>query len=207
MAPRHERMLEATRRNVSRLKDLIDDLLALSKAENRNTDLESVDVIGVVRDAVTDVRMTASRRGITIEVGVPNQPMLVLADRAMLHRAFLNVLSNAVKFSTDGSTIEVAVTRNLQQVVIAVADHGIGIPAAELDRLGTRFFRASNAVTNEIAGTGLGLRIVQTIVDKHGGDVLIESQERSGTTVTLRLRLQSDGRPQPPAKPHIAAVR
>jgi signal transduction histidine kinase len=207
MAPRHERMLEATRRNVSRLKDLIDDLLALSKAETRNTDLESVDVVAVVRDAVTDVRMTASRRGITIAVSVPDQPMLVLADRAMLHRAFLNVLSNAVKFSTDGSTIEVAVTRSLQQVVVAVADHGIGIPAAELDRLGTRFFRASNAVTNEIAGTGLGLRIVQTIVDKHGGDVLIESQEKSGTTVTLRLRLQSDGRPQPPVKPHIAAVR
>jgi len=63
-------------------------------------------------------------------------------------------------------------------------------PAAELDRLGTRFFRASNAVTNEIAGTGLGVRIVQTIVDKHGGRVVISSDEGGGTTVTVRLPAQ-----------------
>ena len=207
MAPRHERMLEATRRNVSRLKDLIDDLLALSKAESLRSELEPVDVTTILRDAVTDVRMTASRRGISIRVQAPDEELTVLADRAMLHRALLNVLSNAVKFSRDKDSIEVSVGHEGNHAVVAVRDHGIGIPAAEIDRLGTRFFRASNAVTNEIAGTGLGLRIVQTIVDKHGGDVLIESTEREGTTVAVRLRLLEESRAERPAKPHIAAVR
>ncbi len=189
LAPRHDRMLDATRRNVHRLRALIDDLLALSKAENASTSLEASDVVGVVRDAVTDVRITAARRDIRVEVTVHEEPLSVMSDRAMLHRAFLNVLTNAVKFSDDGGLVEVAVARLDGDVEVAVRDHGIGIPAAEIDRLGTRFFRASNAVTNEIAGTGLGLRIVQTIIDTHAGDVRIESQEGDGTTVLIHLPL------------------
>lgn len=202
MTPRHERMLEATRRNVTRLKALIDDLLALSKAESRDTDLEAADLGGIVRDAVTDVRITAARRGIRLDVRTPEQPVLVLADRAMLGRALLNLLTNAVKFSHDDGQVEVSVTTLQRQVLVTVTDHGIGIPATELDRLGTRFFRASNAVTNEIAGTGLGLRIVQTIVDKHAGDVRIESREGEGTTVVVRLMLHGD--PAAPSPERVA---
>jgi signal transduction histidine kinase len=192
MSPRHARILEASRRNVARLKSLIDDLLTLSRAETRHTDLESADLVPLVRDAVTDVRITAAGRGITVAVDAPKHPVLVLADRAMLGRALLNVLSNAVKFSLDDTTVEVEVATAAQHVVVRVRDHGIGIPEAELERLGTRFFRASNAVTNEIAGTGLGIRIVQTIVDKHAGELRFESQEGRGTTVTLRLPLLGD---------------
>jgi len=199
MHPRHERMLVATRRNVSRLRALIDDLLTLSKAENRSTDLEAVDVSQVLRDAVTDVRITAAGRGIELAVTAPERPMPVLADRAMLHRAFLNVLSNAVKFSHDGGHVEVVVASEAGLVSVTITDHGIGIPAAEVERLGTRFFRASNAVTNEIAGTGLGIRIVQTIVDKHAGDVRIESTEQDGTSVVIRLRLHAED-PSPLAR-------
>ncbi|CAN5585306.1 hypothetical protein BH11ACT8_BH11ACT8_35510 [soil metagenome] len=190
--PRHDRMLEATRRNVTRLRALIDDLLALSKAEQRSAELEPSDVVEMVMEAVTDVRMTASRRGISVDVAAPDEPMLVVSDRAMLYRAFLNVLTNAVKFSHDDGSVEVGVKRVLNRVEISIRDHGIGIPKAELDRLGTRFFRASNAMTNEIAGTGLGLRIVQTIIDKHAGDVIIESAEGEGTTVFIRLRLHGE---------------
>ncbi|MCR6031658.1 hypothetical protein GGQ22_09385 [Nocardioides sp. zg-579] len=199
MAPRHERMLVATRRNVGRLRALIDDLLMLSKAENRGTDLEQVDLDQVVRDAATDVRIAAARRGIAVTVTAPGRPLPVLGDRAMLNRALLNVLSNAVKFSRDGAPVEVEITEATGQVRVAVRDHGIGIPAGELDRLGTRFFRATNAVRDEIAGTGLGVRIVQTIIDKHSGQVLIDSEEGVGTTVTLSLPLLGD--PVPPATP------
>ncbi len=205
LTPRHDRMLDATRRNVTRLKLLIDDLLTLSRAEARGTDLERVDLESLVRDAVTDVRIAGARRGIRIDVSSPGEPLLVLADRVMLHRAFLNVLSNAVKFSRDGGSIEVTLTRDRQQVEVAIRDHGIGIPAGELDRLGSRFFRASNAVINEIAGTGLGVRIVQTIIDKHAGDLVIDSLEGKGTTVSVRLRLQGGERPPAPETPRVTA--
>ena len=189
MDPRHDRMLEATRRNVARLRALIDDLLALSKAENRPSEMEASDVTELVTEAVTDVRITAARRGITVEVEAADEPLPVVCDRPMLYRAFTNLLTNAVKFSHPEGTVSVTVAAVEDRVEIAVRDHGIGIPAAEIDRLGTRFFRASNAMSNEIAGTGLGLRIVQTIIDKHAGDVVIESAEGEGTTVFVRLRL------------------
>jgi len=192
MSPRHERILEASRRNVARLKALIDDLLTLSKAETRHTDLEAADLASLVRDAVTDVRITAAGRGISVGFSMPEDPVPVLADRAMLGRAMLNVLSNAVKFSLDGGRVEVELVVAARHVVVRVRDHGIGIPAGELERLGTRFFRASNAVTNEIAGTGLGIRIVQTIVDKHAGEMRIDSEEGRGTTVSVRLPLLGD---------------
>ncbi|WP_345458545.1 sensor histidine kinase [Nocardioides marinquilinus] len=186
---RHDRMLEATRRNVVRLRHLIDDLLALSTAESRPAEAEPVDVVEMIAGAVTDVRMTAARRGIAVELLAPDGAVRVVGARAPLHRAFANLLSNAVKFSHDGGTVEVGVVRARGHVELTVRDRGIGIPADELDRLGTRFFRASNARSNEIAGTGLGLRIVQTIIDHHHGDVVIESAEGEGTTVVVRLRL------------------
>lgn len=198
LQPRHEKMLEATRRNVTRLKQLIDDLLALSRAEGRGTDMEPVDLALLVREAVTDVRITAARRGIHLHVDTPDDVVPVLADRAMLHRALCNVLTNAVKFSHEHGSVEVALHTSGAIAEVSVADHGIGIPAAESDRLGTRFFRASNAVRNEIAGTGLGLRIMQTIIDKHDGDVVIDSTEGAGTTVTVRLTLHPDAVPAPP---------
>ena len=190
MSPRHQKMMEATRRNVARLRLLIDDLLTLSKAENRDTDLEAVDLGAVVRDVVTDVRNTGARRGIRIETALPEEHPMVLGDRVMLHRALLNIVSNAVKFSRDGGVVRVEITRQDPHLRIVVRDHGIGIPRAEIDRLGTRFFRASNAVRNEIAGTGLGVRIVQTIVDKHAGELVITSEEGAGTTVTVLLLCQ-----------------
>jgi two-component system, OmpR family, sensor kinase len=191
MQPRHERMLDATRRNVARLKMLIDDLLTLQRAEGSNQQMEPVDLAALVRDVVMDVKITAARRSIRIGVKAPQAEVMVLADRAMLHRAFLNVVSNAVKFSHDDGIVDVAITSGRGQVEIAVTDRGIGIPSGEIERLGTRFFRASNAVTNEIAGTGLGVRIMQTIVDRHAGAVVIDSEEGVGTTVTVRLPVQA----------------
>lgn len=199
LEPRHDRMLDATRRNVARLKMLIDDLLTLQRAEGSSQQMEPVDLSALVRDVVTDVKITAARRGIRIGVKCPDLPVPVLADRAMLHRAFLNVVTNAVKFSQDDGVVDVAITMHRGQVEVAVTDRGIGIPAGELDRLGTRFFRASNAVTNEIAGTGLGVRITQTIVDRHGGAVLFDSEEGVGTTVTVRLPAQA-------GTPHLELV-
>lgn len=189
MSPQHERMVDAARRNVARLRLLIDDLLTLSKVESTATDLERVDLVPLVTDVMSDVRLAASRRGIAIEhVREPARtPAYALADRVMLHRAFLNVLTNAVKFSPPGATVEVRLVTEGDGHVFEVRDHGIGIPAAELEQLGTRFFRASNAVANEIAGTGLGVRIVQTIVDRHAGTFVINSVEGEGTVVEIAL--------------------
>jgi signal transduction histidine kinase len=191
MAPHHLRMLTAGRRNVARLQLLVDDLLTLSKAEASSTSLEQVDLATVIRPVVTDVHLGATRRGIRLEVSLPKEEVLVLGDRVMLHRALLNVLGNAVKFSRERTVVEVELAAEGRQATVVVRDHGIGIPQEEIDLLGTRFFRASNAVSQDIGGSGLGIRIVQTIMEKHAGSMLIESTMEEGTTVTLRMPLQA----------------
>jgi len=184
-------MLVITRRNVGRLHDLIEDLLALSSAERTPEHVEQVDVVSLIDGVVKDLRFSAGSRGVTISVDTaPIGPgPVVLADAAQLHRAMLNVVSNAVKFSRVGGDVHVHLDASDDEVEIRIADHGIGIPRADRLKLGERFYRASNATAAQIPGTGLGLRMVQSIVSNHHGSFALSSVEGQGTTATLRLPL------------------
>ena len=182
-------MLAVVRRNLERLNELITNLLALSRAEETQLNVEPIDLRGVAAEVAGDVRLTAASRDITVKTIQSAAPVVMLGDRSQLIRAVLNLCSNAVKFSNPGDTVEVRVLQQRGEAVIEVVDEGIGIPAADLAGLGSRFFRASNAMKAEIAGTGLGLRIVQTIVDRHEGSLSVDSVEGEGTTATIRLPL------------------
>ncbi|HXW21454.1 MAG TPA: ATP-binding protein [Rhodomicrobium sp.] len=106
-------------------------------------------------------------------------------DPKLLRRAFSNLISNALKYSGEGSLVEISGRYADGTIEICVADHGVGIPAAELGRVRERFFRGSNA--GSIPGTGIGLSLVQQIVEQHGGHMTIESELGHGTRVTVSL--------------------
>jgi signal transduction histidine kinase len=187
MDVRQKQMVKILKRNVDRLRNLIEDLLTLSRVESDafRTTFDLLDLGHVASDAAHDVGEIASRAGVAVDVCAPAEPILVRGDAGQLSRALLNLLTNAVKFSAPGDRVLLQVGQLDGQAVASVLDHGIGIPATELTTLGTRFFRASNAVEAEIGGTGLGLRIVQTIADNHGGRLAIDSTEGQGTTARL----------------------
>jgi signal transduction histidine kinase len=194
MDRRQQQMLKILKRNVDRLRSLIEDLLTLSRVESDafRTTFDRVDLAHVAAEVTHDVGEIAARASVDVEVSVPQQPVRVSGDAGQLARALLNLLTNAVKFSPPGSAVLVRLTEHDAEVEVSVVDRGIGIPARELATLGTRFFRASNAVQAEIGGTGLGLRIVQTIADNHGGRLEIESVEGEGTTARLVLPSAGD---------------
>ena len=182
-------MLHVVQRNVMRLRELIEDLLTLNLAEHSGTTLELIGISDVVREVVSDMNFAAANRELTISLTKPREPVVILGDSSQLHRAVLNLVSNAVKFSDPRSGIEVDVSTSDDAVTITVQDHGMGIPQEDLDKLGSRFFRASNAVRSEVAGTGLGLRIVQTIVMNHHGTFTMSSEEGIGTLATIEFPL------------------
>ena len=204
MTPQQGAMMGAIRRNLDRLNELIANLLALSKAEETELSVQPVDLRGVATEVGADLRLTAASRDIAIRTLHSSAPVVVLGDRSQLTRAVQNLVTNAVKFSRPGGTVELRVTTSGGDAVLEVADEGIGIPAADLPGLGSRFYRASNAVQAEIAGTGLGLRIVQTILDRHGGSLSVDTLEGEGTTFTVLLPLGQRGfdEPEPVGAPH-----
>ena len=139
--------------------------------------------------------------GAHIAEGVAPAAMPMVGDAKLLFQVFSNLLSNAIKYSPDGGVIAVDAALAADEVVVAVADRGIGIPAADLDRLFERYHRGSNV--SGIVGTGVGLYLVKMVVDMHGGVVEVASEEGDGARFTIRLPLRptssiEDGAPIAP---------
>jgi signal transduction histidine kinase len=203
-------MLNAIDRNASRLQSLIDDVLTMSRIETGafETKLRPVELSGVVRAAVGEIRVTAEENGLDLRLSCPEQGLTVNADPDQLDRAVTNLLSNAVKYTPRGGHVDVSVHPDGGQAVVTVSDNGIGIPEKDQGSLFTRFFRASNAVARSIPGTGLGLAIVSTIVSNHHGEVKLQSREGAGTTVTIGLPLSAEHPADAgPARPRDPAAR
>jgi two-component system, OmpR family, sensor kinase len=197
LTPPQRGMLAVVHRNVARLQALIEDLLTLSKVESQafRTTFDLLDLNHLVSDAAHDLEATAARRRITLRLVQPDRPMVMRGDAGQLSRALLNLVSNAVKFSHPDGDVTLRVRQSGREAVVEVSDQGIGIPAGDMDKVASRFFRASNAVDSEITGTGLGLRIVHTIVENHGGRLQVESVEGEGTTARMVLPLAEEALP------------
>ena len=166
----------------------IDDLLALSRIEAEETPpREPVPVHLVVAEAVERVRSVADQRGIGLAVTEPNRRLTVMGDRRQLVSALYNLLENAVKYSDRGSTVEVDTEVSGSAVEVEVRDHGIGIPARDLERIFERFYRVDRGRSRETGGTGLGLAIVRHVAVNHHGEVRVRSLEGEGSVFTLVL--------------------
>jgi two-component system sensor histidine kinase SenX3 len=183
------RLAERMQLEAIRVGRIIEDLLDLSRIESEEAPVrEPVAVHLVLAEAVERVRPTAELRSITIDVAEPPRRWTLMGERRQLVSAMYNLLENAVKYSDDGATVEVTTSAtDGSWVELAVRDHGIGIPARDLERIFERFYRVDRARARDTGGTGLGLAIVRHVASSHGGEVRVESHEGEGSTFTLRL--------------------
>ncbi len=173
-----------------RVARIIDDLLDLSRIESEEAPPREPLMLGsLVTESLEGVAALAERDSVTLVPQEPFAAAVIHGDRRQLLSALHNLMENAIKFSYEGSDVEVGCTAKDGVATVWVRDTGIGIPARELDRIFERFYRGEHGRDHNSDGTGLGLSIVRHVVNNHHGTVEVESREGEGSTFTVQLPL------------------
>jgi two-component system, OmpR family, sensor kinase len=172
---------------VLRMTHLIDNLLNSSRLIDGGNGLyfqpEALDLTALLQEICQLHREMVP--GARIVERFAASPMPIVGDEKLLFQVFSNLLSNAIKYSPGGGAIEVETETFVGEIVVAIVDHGMGIPSSDLGRLFERYHRGSNV--SGIVGTGVGLHLLKMIVDMHGGRVAVESKEGEGSRFTIHL--------------------
>ena len=184
-------MVERLQRELQRLQRLVGDLLELSRLENSlprdELRYEVLDLAELVEEVWSMLRPLADQRGVVL--AFPERPSSLLwGDASRLHRALLNLLDNALRYSPDQTAVEVRLTGSAQWWELEVRDHGSGFSEEDLERLFERFYRGDpSRVRSNRSGSGLGLAIVEQIALTHGGRVQARNHPAGGAVVELLL--------------------
>ncbi|UVT14060.1 SpoIIE family protein phosphatase [Streptomyces thermocarboxydus] len=200
--------LDAIHRNGLRLGKLVNTLLDFSRIEagRMQARYEPVELGAVTAELASVFRSAIERAGLTFQVDCPALDEPVHVDRTLWEKVILNLLSNALKFTFEG-TVRVTVRRSGPHAVVTVADTGTGVPEAEMPRLFERFHRIENARSRSNEGSGIGLALVRELVGLHGGTIDAASTEGEGTAFTVRVPFGTAHLPEGSVVSEPAAVR
>ena len=187
----NRRFLEIIRDHAARLGRLTDDLLKLARIEAGKLELEfqRVAIADIIESCATTTLMRASRRELSLDVNFPPALPPVRGDASLLREVLQNLLDNAVQYTQPGGKITLSAAPRDSEVVVTVADTGIGIPVAEKERIFERFYRVDAARSREVGGTGLGLSIAKHIVEAHGGRIWVDSSVGQGSQFHFSIPL------------------
>jgi signal transduction histidine kinase/GAF domain-containing protein len=202
--------VEAIDQATTRLVDLTDDLLDVTRLQGGRLELRIVpaDLVALVRRVVARVQVTAPGRSITVTAA--SEYVVAALDVARIEQVVTNLINNALKYSPSGGAVRVTVTEDATAGVacLTVQDNGIGIPAEQQAQVFGRFVRADNAKHAGISGTGLGLYLCRELVERHRGRIWFDSAEGKGSTFFVELPLARDEaiEPRPPRAPESSAA-
>jgi len=188
---RAKRFVEIISSHSERLTNLINDILTLSSLETKEAllELNPIDVSGTIAKACMLLQERAAQKNIAIvNESVGSALPRVMADQGRLEQVVVNLLENAIKYTSDGGSVRLFTEDDDAYIRVSVADSGIGIPFKDLPRIFERFYRVDEARTREQGGTGLGLAIVKHIVQLHGGNVSVTSLPGQGSVFSFTLK-------------------
>jgi len=186
--PTEVQYLQLIDSQVNTLTSLVDDMLSASRIESGRVRLqrERVEVLPLMTRVLQAFVVSASERQITVRIEHAD-PAVVYADAQHTEQIFVNLVSNAIKYSYDGSTVHIWVEDGPEYACISVRDEGVGIAPDQMDQLFTKFTRLDNPRTVEAGGTGLGLFIARNWVEANGGRIWAESEHGVGSTFNFTL--------------------
>ena len=176
-----------------RVINLVNDLLSISRIEKgkgQDLTLKEVNINSLINEVIKDLKPVASNNGVDLNIlaALPKDFKLTI-DEEKIRQSMNNLISNAIKYSKPtGGRVDVLAEIKDDELIFSVKDNGIGIPLSAQRRIFEKFFRADNAVLSQTEGTGLGLFIVKTYIENHGGKLWFESKEGEGSTFSFSLK-------------------
>ncbi|UOQ49600.1 cell wall metabolism sensor histidine kinase WalK [Gracilibacillus caseinilyticus] len=184
------KFLSVTQNETERMIRLVNDLLQLSKMDNKENAIlkQRLDIIPLFHHILDRFEMNKAEK-IHFERKIPDDSIFVMVDQDKITQVTDNILSNAIKYSPEGGKITFQVIREQQRVRISISDQGLGIAKEKLDKIFERFYRVDKARSRELGGTGLGLAISKEIIEAHHGHIWASSKEGQGTTIFFTLPL------------------
>jgi len=186
-------------RNGSNLKQLVNNLLDMDKIEEGNLQLHysSFEINDFLKDLKSDYEFLSDQKNISIELDLLSEPLEIYADKIKIWQIMGNLVSNAIKFTESGGTVNVSVNRNEDEfeeadsINLKIQDNGIGIPEEFLPKLFNKFGMHHRPGTNTERGIGIGLSVVKNLVDLHNGTIEVDSTENKGSTFTIDLPIDA----------------
>ncbi|MBU3180210.1 sensor histidine kinase [Clostridium psychrophilum] len=181
--------IAAIKQNSYRLSKLINNIVDISKIEAGffKLNLSNNNIVKVVEEIVMSVTTLTDSKGLNIIFDTDTEEKIIACDTEKIERIVLNLLSNAIKFSDEGDEIIVDIKDKNEFVDISVKDNGIGIEKEHLDMIFDRFKQVDKSLSRNTEGTGVGLNLVKSIVELHGGSIYVESEFGKGSKFTVKL--------------------
>jgi signal transduction histidine kinase/DNA-binding response OmpR family regulator len=187
LSPQQHESAEVMARRTRMLSKMLDDLLTILAAETHKLEKELVDLAHMAQLAVTDFQASAKQAGLSLVAAIDPDTPQVYADAIHMRRVLDNLLGNALKFTPAGGCISISVEHTHEEVILTVADSGIGISPEHLEKIFQRFYQVDGSSKRRYGGVGLGLALVKEIIESHDGVVDVTSAVGQGTTFRIVL--------------------
>ncbi|MFA6053835.1 MAG: ATP-binding protein [Thermodesulfovibrionales bacterium] len=185
-------LLQKVRTKIKGMVALIHDILDVCYIEEGGylKQIEHLDLTEILQRTVELMQPQAQDKNIALHVKTEDHLPLIIGNKSSVEAMFINLISNAIKYTPSGGQVNVEMSENAQNVQIDVSDTGIGVEDEDFPRIFDKFYRVRSEITKNISGTGLGLSIVKSVVDAHRGAINVESKVGKGTTFTVLLPIR-----------------
>jgi len=189
LSPSQKKLLNKSYETNEKMIALVNDLLNVARIEDSRFGyvFKEGNIVDAITDVVDELRLVAEKGRINLVVEKIEDIPTFVFDFSKIQLAFHNLIDNSIKYTPEGGTVKVSMTKEDKNLVVKVSDTGVGIPQDQINKMFTKFFRASNVGNIPAGGSGLGLFIVKDIVARHGGKITVESIENSGTTFKMEI--------------------
>ena len=184
--------MESIKRNGYKILKLINNLIDTTKLEKKHYNIkrENLDIINLIEWNISSIDKYAKQKNISLVFDTNVEECIMAIDPEAIDRIIMNLISNAIKFSPQGSSIYINTWKSINQIIISIRDEGIGIPKDEQNTIFNRFIQSSKNKRHENSGSGIGLDLVRYLTKAHNGSIELKSEENSGSEFIIKLPIE-----------------